>query len=383
MRFRQKMWALPLVTVLVFAAGMAISWLNTRQTGSIIEQLGRVEYQYFVRLQAVSTDYASMQDLLKGAVAAGDADALKRLGEKAATVRTTLDQIGALAGKSEAAAMLRKDLDAWVEPASQAAKMMISGEGDPTSSIAAMQAAQTSLTKTLDESRDAAGRGNEASLAAAQGSLERGLMLNAATALATVVVLGAIATVVIRSIERDLGGDPGYATKVLRRIAQGDLGGEIRCAPGDTSSLLHAARSLQSTLSGIVTDTQRSADMVATAARELAAGNGDLSARTEGQAGQLTATAGRVGELSDRTRENAASAREAARLAGVASQTAERGGQAVAEIVRTMSSINESGRRVSEIIGLIDGIAFQTNILALNAAVEAARAGEQGRGFAV
>ena len=384
MTFRQKVWSLPLVTLLVFAAGLAVAWVNARQTGSIIEQLGRVEYQFFVRLQAVGTHYTAMQEALKGAVAAGDKAALGDIDGRATTLRAVLAEIGALHGKREVAETLTRQFDGWVAPARQAAAIMIgAAEGDPGAAIGAMQSAQAALTAALEESREAAGRGNEASLVAAQETLDRGLMLNLATAVASIATLAVLSLLVIRAIERGLGGDPEYAARVLREMAAGDLGGEIRCARDDTSSLLHAAKSLQATLARIVNDTRRSADEVTRAARELAAGNADLSSRTEGQAGRLAETAGSVGELAERTRENTASAREAARLAGATSDSAERGGAAVAEIVRTMSSINESGRRVAEIIGLIDGIAFQTNILALNAAVEAARAGEQGRGFAV
>ncbi|MFN9773959.1 MAG: methyl-accepting chemotaxis protein [Burkholderiales bacterium] len=383
MTFKQKVWTLPLLAVLVFAAGFAVALANARQTGAIIEQLGRVEYQYYIRLQTVSTEYTALQEALKGAVAAGDAEVLKALDGRAKAVRAELDGIAALAGKAETAQTLGGAFDAWFVPAQRAAAMMLGADGDPGPVIAAMQSAQTALGAALDSARSAAARGNEAGLESAQTSLDRGLLLNAATALATIVALVAMSAFVIRSIERALGGAPEYATAVLQRIAQGDLASEVRYPERDTGSLLHAAGRLRATLASIVGDTLRSAEAVASAAGELAAGNGDLSQRTENQAAELTVTAGRVGELADRTRENATSARAPARLAAAASDTAARGGVADDEIVRTMSAISDSGRRVTEIIGLIDGIAFQTNILALNAAVEAARAGESGRGFAV
>jgi methyl-accepting chemotaxis protein len=197
------------------------------------------------------------------------------------------------------------------------------------------------------------------------------------------LALGMASWLLIRSVRRDLGGDPAQARAALIRVSQGDLTEPISTAASDTTSLLHATRSLQATLSKTVSEISQTADSVTNAARDLAAGNTDLSQRTESQAANLARTVGSVSEMSSRTRESALSARQAAELAQDASRSAERGGTAVHDIVTTMNSINDGSRNVAEIVGLIDGIAFQTNILALNAAVEAARAGEQGRGFAV
>ena len=383
MRFRQKMWALPLISIGVFAVGLVVAWTNARQTAGIIEQIGRVEYQYFIGLQEASTTYTALQEGLKGAVAAGDQHAIEQLNAPANALRETLGSISRLSGKEEVAATLKQGFEGWFEPAQKAAKLMITGEGDAGEAITAMQTAQVSLTDRLDTARAAAERGNELSLNAAQNSLQNGLVVNAVTALVTLGALVALSIWILRALDRGLGDEPERAIEVLSRMATGDLTRAIVCRTNDHQSLLHAAQTLQSTLVSIVGDTRRSADSVTAAARQLGAGNLDLSARTESQAGELSGTTERVHALAERTRENAASAQEAARLASEASQTAEQGGRAVADIVQTMSAIHESGRRVSEIIGLIDGIAFQTNILALNAAVEAARAGEQGRGFAV
>jgi methyl-accepting chemotaxis protein len=175
-----------------------------------------------------------------------------------------------------------------------------------------------------------------------------------------------------------------HAVDVGQRLAQGDLGGEIRQQGNDeTRLLLQAMAQVQSSFAQIVKDVKANADSVATASSQIAQGNLDLSHRTEQQAGALQQTASTMDELGSTVRHNADSAQQANQLAQNASQVAVRGGEVVGQVVVTMRGITDSSRQIGDIIGVIDGIAFQTNILALNAAVEAARAGEQGRGFAV
>jgi methyl-accepting chemotaxis protein len=186
-----------------------------------------------------------------------------------------------------------------------------------------------------------------------------------------------------RGLLRQLGGQPDYAAAIVTSIAGGDLSVPIRTAPGDSSSLLFAMQGMRDSLVEIVAQVRAGTETIALASTEIAAGNGDLSARTERQAGTLEETASAMEELTGTVRQNADNARQANVLAESASEVAVRGGAVVAQVVETMASINESSKRIVDIIGVIDGIAFQTNILALNAAVEAARAGEQGRGFAV
>ncbi len=201
---------------------------------------------------------------------------------------------------------------------------------------------------------------------------------------ATALVSGiAGAWTIRRTLLRRLGGQPDYAAAIVTGIAAGDLAVPIDTAPGDRSSLLYAMKAMRDSLVDIVAQVRAGTGTIALAATEIAAGNMDLSARTERQAGTLEETASAMEELTGTVRQNADNARQANVLAESASEVAVRGGAVVAQVVETMASINESSKRIVDIIGVIDGIAFQTNILALNAAVEAARAGEQGRGFAV
>jgi methyl-accepting chemotaxis protein len=182
---------------------------------------------------------------------------------------------------------------------------------------------------------------------------------------------------------RRLGGEPDYATDIVKHIAAGDLSMDVQTRPGDQSSLLAAMKAMQGNLAHIVGNVRAATDTISSASTQIAAGNLDLSSRTEQQASALQQTAASMEELTATVRNNAEHANQANALADTAAGVAQQGSTAVARVVDTMGSIHASSQKIVDIIAVIDGIAFQTNILALNAAVEAARAGEQGRGFAV
>jgi methyl-accepting chemotaxis protein len=198
------------------------------------------------------------------------------------------------------------------------------------------------------------------------------------------VGMGVLAAVVItRGLLKQLGGEPDYTAKIAGSIAHGDLSIAIETAESDKGSLLVEMKEMRNSLVSIVGQVRVGTETIGTASREIAAGNIDLSLRTEMQASSLEKTASAMEVLTSTVKQNADNAREANLLAATASDVARKGGAVVSQVVDTMGSINASANKIVDIIGVIDGIAFQTNILALNAAVEAARAGEQGRGFAV
>lgn len=187
----------------------------------------------------------------------------------------------------------------------------------------------------------------------------------------------------VRFFSRQLGGEPSDANAVSVRVGEGDLSTPIALRSGDTVSVIARLSAMQQRLAAVVAQVRDSADGVATASAEIAQGNADLSQRTEEQASALEQTAASMEQLGATVRGNASLTLQANQMALNVSAVAEAGGTAVGQVVETMREIHASSRKVEDIIGVIEGIAFQTNILALNAAVEAARAGEQGRGFAV
>jgi methyl-accepting chemotaxis protein len=195
------------------------------------------------------------------------------------------------------------------------------------------------------------------------------------------VVIGGAGYAIAQSVRRQLGGDPATAMEAMNEVARGNLAVDLGHPPA--GSLMASLQAMVGSLRTLVSQVRASTDSISTASTEIATGNQDLSARTEQTASSLQQTASSMEQLTGTVKQSADAARQANQLASSASSVAQRGGAVVSQVVSTMDEINASSKKIADIIGVIDGIAFQTNILALNAAVEAARAGEQGRGFAV
>jgi len=211
--------------------------------------------------------------------------------------------------------------------------------------------------------------------------LDRNIML--AACVAALAMAFGLAWAITRSVVLALGAEPAQLSEAAQRVADGDLGHVMGADKAPSGSVLASLSNMQLNLAKVVAEVRNASDSIATGSAQIAMGNADLSQRTEEQASNLQQTAASMEQMNATVQTNAETAKRATDMAATASAAAQHGGVVVQQVVGTMDGITASAKKIGDIIGVIDGIAFQTNILALNAAVEAARAGEQGRGFAV
>jgi methyl-accepting chemotaxis protein len=384
MSVKMKIWALPIVATIIFALGTFAVLAISISTLSAIGGVGQTHYPYL----DATTKFASQLDLLgttiTSAVSEGEKKRLDEAKDIASQMRKTLQSAQALAGHDVDVKVLGVDFEAYLSASLETAGIFLGDiKGDGPASVPKMQSAQKKLEVGLKAVRQKA----QSEFSTALKDAEDGVRLSRnVTVISGLVVIGVLLVAswfVIQSVWAQLGGEPEYARSAMRVMARGDLSQRLRLNGGDTTSLLAAVQEMTQGLRAMVDGVRSSSYSITNAAREIALGNRDLSLRTEEQASNLAHTSSGMAEITSTIQQNAANSRQASELANSASSVAVRGGEVMGDVIQTMAGIDSSSKKISEIIGVIDGIAFQTNILALNAAVEAARAGEQGRGFAV
>ncbi len=355
-------------------ADLATNWLPaTRALGeykSAINALRRYEALHL--LATTPADYDTEEKNLR----AGRTEAAEAWKRYASTVTT--DEERKLADAIQNAQQRYYEMQDRLLPLSRA------GDARHADAVALLKGdsrqAFFALFEALDHDVEFQAKGGDAAYQESQGAFAQTRLTVIALMFTAVGIGAAMALLITRSITRPIA----RAVTVAETVAAGDLRSDVQVDRQDeTGQLLGALQRMNASLVSIVGQVRNSADSIATGSSQIATGNADLSQRTEEQASNLQQTAASMEELTSTVKQNADTARQATQLASSASAAATEGGRVVGQVVATMDEIAESSRKIADIIGVIDGIAFQTNILALNAAVEAARAGEQGRGFAV
>jgi methyl-accepting chemotaxis protein len=384
MKFKHRIWSLPVMTAVIVTVGIAVNSQITSRTSAALARVENVQYPTVEALRAARSDLVDIQELLQRSVAEGDAAAIATTDQHAQAVRNSLQELARLDPESAAAPQLKADFDAYYAAAVAATRIMLGQEsGDAGTAIASMQKRSESLTNSLTQAQDAALAEFRALLARGADNAERTIVVSLVMAVVILLALGVGSWILIGNVFRSLGGEPEFAVSTVRSIAAGDFTTVVRLQPGDETSLLHGIETLRRRLDELIRDVRKTSSAVDGAAGDINAGIERLNVRTSEQAANLEETAASMEEMTATVKRNADNARHANQLATEARDQAERGGAVATRAVAAMGEINASSRRIADIIGVIDEIAFQTNLLALNAAVEAARAGEQGRGFAV
>jgi len=381
MKFRTKIWMLPLSAASILAIGLVVSVMSGRGTSAGLLALRDVHAPYLAGVTQIDRGEEQFGLMLQSAAGEGDTDKLTDVQGIVDATHKLLVALASIPGKDKDAEALGVAFDAEQISSLAAARAMIA-KSDVSELVPRMQKSHAAFQTLMKQAMIDAAQAVAASQELAFTGVRNLLVLTILTGAITLAALGLASWLTLRSVWRELGDEPDTLRQAARRVADGDLAVMVQ-TDGGADSLAAAVAQMVARLRETVGSIRQSTDAIATAASEIAMGNQDLSNRTELTAANLQKTASSVEQLANTVRLSADSTQQASTLAGAAVKAAQDGGTIVAQVVSNMVEIDQASRKIGEIIGVIDGIAFQTNILALNAAVEAARAGEQGRGFAV